>query len=729
MIFKVLVMLINSASSALRVSLWLFIGLLMVANSLSAQNKTIKPGTDTVLINSLNDEAFKMLSSDPKAAKENALVAMKLSDAGHFLKGKDKANLVLGLLHYYQGDYKSALVFLDTALAIRRRRHDVAGEASALNNIGLVYYGQGNYSKALDYFVPAQKLSEQVNNLRLRGSALLNIGNVYDKAEVPAKAEKYYKDAEAILRMANDEAGLAGCLLSLGNVYKNRKKYDLALKSDTQALEMFRKLDDHVWIAASLNNIGDVYKHQGQLDKSLNYFLESLHIKQQIGDRPGMCVTLRGLAEVWGRKGNLVIAIVYAEESRDLAFRIGANELLRDAYRSLAELHERAGNLSQAFRDVKRYIEITENTIGSRSMEKLAEMESKSEIAERESKIKLLEKDKALQALHLKQNQTLIEKNNQFRNWSMVAITLITIIVIIMLNSIRLQRQANRMMEQKSAEILMQRDDLEQKNRVINNQIVLVQQKNKEITDSINYARRIQATLLPPPERFREHFKEHFIFYQPRDIVSGDFYWFTQIGQQLILAVGDCVGHGVPGAFMTVMGCALLNEIVIENNLTDPGLITEELDKKVFSSLRSQVTDPDARGEMDIAVLNFDRQNNTFSFSGARSSIYKVHNREVQQIKGDKYSIGSQMIGTDKFNVQTIPYQSGDMLYLSTDGFADQFGGTYLKKFMTKNFRSVLENISHEKGNDQRLLLENEFFAWKGNAPQTDDVLVIGVRL
>jgi serine phosphatase RsbU (regulator of sigma subunit) len=277
--------------------------------------------------------------------------------------------------------------------------------------------------------------------------------------------------------------------------------------------------------------------------------------------------------------------------------------------------------------------------------------------------------------------------------------------------------------------VLRQRDDLEQKNELINNQIEIVQSKNKEITDSINYAQRIQRTLLPLENRLNEVLSEHFVFYQPRNIVSGDFYWFHHSEETTILAVGDCVGHGVPGAFMTVMGNALLNEIVIENGLDSPLEIVSELNKKVYNSLRSHAADPDAGGDMDIAVIKIDQSSKTIQYTGAKIPVNFVYNGQITQIRPDKFSIGAGREPIICFSQHEFAYQPGTMLYLTSDGYSDQFGGTDLKKFMTKNYRAILSNIADLPCKEQKLIIENEFFAWKGNVAQTDDVLVVGIRL
>ncbi|MES2387255.1 MAG: tetratricopeptide repeat protein [Bacteroidota bacterium] len=685
---------------------------------------------DTTYINKLNELAFGIRDNDPLKAQNLCREALRLSIEDGYLKGQDKAYLIIGIMFFKQSVYDSALFYYNKSLEIREKRNDLKGIANALHNIGLVHFSKGNNVTALDYFERSGAIRNKIKDQAGLWTTYQTLGNLHEQLNVPDKAMMYYNLALPIVKGLGDEEGTAGVLMSLGLAYASLENFPKALVYYIQALELSKKTGNKFSEATIRHNIGDLYKHTGPLATALNYFTESIKIKKSIGDRRGICTSLLSLGEVYGIMGNRVIALVYAEECRDMSIEVGAKDVLRSAYLLVADLQEKLGNYPDALSSLKEYESLNGNSDRQKSSAILSDIEKKRELEQQATYIKLLKKDTDLQKLKIKHQEAQNESANLWNTMLLSVFSLITIIVLVMLNSIRLQRIANQDLEDKQEEILRQRDDLEEKNRLINRQIELVQQKNKEITDSITYARRIQTAMLPAAERMPAYFRDHFVFYQPRDIVSGDFYWCTQISpDNIVLALGDCVGHGVPGAFMTVMGIALMNEIVIEGHITDPVEIVTDLDKKVYASLRTQTSDPDAGGEMDIAVISINPFEKTLKFCGAHSLLYRVHAGAIEQIKGDKFSIGSPPLDEKAFTSHTINYAEGDMIYMSSDGFADQFGGTYLKKFMTKNLRMVLEKISPEKCLDQRVMLENEFFAWKGNAPQTDDVSVIGVRL
>ena len=256
-----------------------------------------------------------------------------------------------------------------------------------------------------------------------------------------------------------------------------------------------------------------------------------------------------------------------------------------------------------------------------------------------------------------------------------------------------------------------------------------IETTNLKITQSIRYAKRIQDAILPDEELVRKHFDEYFILYHPRDIVSGDFYWFTEAGDLLIMIVVDCTGHGVPGAFMTMMGNDLLNQIVIENEITSPEYIIAELDKKVIKNLDSS---QEKRNDgMDIAITVIDRHKQEIYFSGAKLPMYLVHKGVLEQFNGSIFPVGSQQFKGDKnFEKRTISYNKGDIMYLFSDGFQDQFGGGDKRtKYTIKRFRHFLSEMHEMSLSEQKDILEKELIYWQNGNKQTDDILVLGLRL
>lgn len=269
-------------------------------------------------------------------------------------------------------------------------------------------------------------------------------------------------------------------------------------------------------------------------------------------------------------------------------------------------------------------------------------------------------------------------------------------------------------------------------NREITKQKEITEQKNKEIVDSINYAKRIQSSLLPHRKEISKFFPEAFIFYKPRDIVSGDFYWFARVGNRSYIAAADCTGHGVPGALVSMLGFNFLNQIVNELHITDPGKILDELHVRVTRALNKE-KDPDERDMrdgMDIALLAVDEKQKLVEYSGAVRPLYYIDENGLNIVKGNVYSIGGiKSYDTNCFQTHTIKVKSKADFYLFSDGYADQFGGENGKKFKLKNLQSLLLTAQGQSMETQGRIIEKTFYSWAGDHEQVDDVCVVGLRI
>jgi serine phosphatase RsbU (regulator of sigma subunit) len=273
-------------------------------------------------------------------------------------------------------------------------------------------------------------------------------------------------------------------------------------------------------------------------------------------------------------------------------------------------------------------------------------------------------------------------------------------------------------------------EQLSKQKKLVESANRLLESKNEDIISSINYAKRIQQAVLPPEDRVQRDIPLSFIFYRPKDIVSGDFFWFHSLdANRYILAVADCTGHGVPGAFMTVIGSNLLNQIVIENNILQPGKILEELDLHLTSTLRQEKQHRGlVQDGMDIAIICVDKSKKEINFSSAKRPMIFVRNGKLEELKGSKLSIGGLRSEQKHFKEIPIKYEEDDCLYMYSDGIVDQFGGSQNKKLTSKRLRERIMEISEFPVHDQSRQMEELFESWKGNNEQTDDALMIGIR-
>ena len=299
---------------------------------------------------------------------------------------------------------------------------------------------------------------------------------------------------------------------------------------------------------------------------------------------------------------------------------------------------------------------------------------------------------------------------NQYKTQALISLAVILLMALILIPYAR--------------RILREDDKLTQsiieKNRVIG-------LKNRDITDSINYARKIQESLLPHTEHIKEALPNSFVYYKPRDIVSGDFYWFKEIDGKLLLSAADCTGHGVPGALMSMIGFSKLNAIS-HNKKTDPGYILEKLDESVRDVLSSKRYDQESKDGMDMALCSFDLKDKKVQYSGAFRPLIKINGENIEETKGNRYPIGGGSAYTKNgFKTHEFDINKGDCFYMFSYGFPDQFGGPRDKKFMNKKFKSLLKEIQFLPATEQMVRLDTELKKWKGETEQVDDILVIGV--
>jgi serine phosphatase RsbU (regulator of sigma subunit) len=256
----------------------------------------------------------------------------------------------------------------------------------------------------------------------------------------------------------------------------------------------------------------------------------------------------------------------------------------------------------------------------------------------------------------------------------------------------------------------------------------IIREKNKDITDSINYAKKIQQSILPDINIMKAALENSFVFYRPKDIISGDFYWFTDLGEYFLFACADCTGHGVPGALMSMIGSNFIYDIVAEREITNPEGALSELDKRIRKALK-QNEETESKDGMDIAFCSLHKTKRILHYSGANRPLAIVSKGELKEISPDKFPIGGQFTHDKIFSPNRIELKEGDCIYLFSDGITDQFGGPKGKKFMKKNFFELLLKISPFTMKEQEEMLEKHFEGWKGGIEQTDDVCVIGARV
>ncbi|MCE3278989.1 MAG: rsbU 7 [Bacteroidetes bacterium] len=321
---------------------------------------------------------------------------------------------------------------------------------------------------------------------------------------------------------------------------------------------------------------------------------------------------------------------------------------------------------------------------------------------------------------------------------AVIAVTCIYLFIVVRTRNLEKAKiELEKEVELRTFQLREEKEKVEVINKEVIEQKAIIEAKNHDITDSIKYAKNIQEALLPPLQNLHKELKEAFVLYQPKDIVSGDFYWFAKRNNKRFVASVDCTGHGVPGAFMSIIGNTLLNEIVTEKNITKPSEILDELHAGVKTALKQSESENERRDGMDIALCSLNEEGNILEYAGANRPLWifrknKGGEEAFEMIKANKFPIGGMELHENekrRFTNHTIPVEKGDMIYVFSDGYADQFGGPKGKKFMVGNMQKLISDIHEQRVEMQEKALLKAFDDWKGNLEQIDDVLVIGFRI
>lgn len=319
-------------------------------------------------------------------------------------------------------------------------------------------------------------------------------------------------------------------------------------------------------------------------------------------------------------------------------------------------------------------------------------------------------KERAIKEETIKRQQVELSSEKKMRYTLFGGLGIISLLLVFAINRFLVTRK--------------QKDTIAEQKKVVEEQKELVEEQKKDITDSIQYAENIQRALLPSTEQL-SLLPEHFVLFHPKDIVSGDFYWMQHHNNSVYLAACDCTGHGVPGAFMSMIGSSQLDEAVIEKGLTQPNEIFYEVRKGFINALKQ--TGETQKDGMDAVLIKWDKKNQ-LEFAAAYNPLFLIRNKELLETKPDKQPVGFYTGEQKPFTHHELSLEKGDTVYIFSDGYHDQFGGPKDKKFMIKNFKKLLLSIQDKPMNEQKTILEETMAEWKGDTEQIDDILVMGVR-
>jgi serine phosphatase RsbU (regulator of sigma subunit) len=617
-------------------------------------------------------------------------------------QGHDKAIILTQLSKRYSSkDPDHALKLAQEAVALANKIKDTEAQLAANLQLGELYQDFSEHEKANTSFLEALRISEATGNVKGIGRAKMEIGSMHGEMRKTDLSLKNYYEAMPYLEKAGDKKLLGDLYNFMGTAYKNKDSFDSSLHYHNKALAIRIELKDKRGMSYSYNNIGLVYNKQENYPKALDYLRMSLAIKDSLGDKKGGAGSRINIATIYNTLGNYDEALEYALRGIELAEEAKAREFKKVGYQTVAESYSQKGNYKDAFIYLEKYAQLKDSIYDETSVQSIAELQTKYDTEKKERAIDLLNKEKEVQSLALKKNQYMIYGIS-------AGCILLLVLAAVIYGSYNQKKKAHALLELQNVQIA---------------------EKNKEITDSIRYAKRIQEALLPMEEDIYRNFSDAFILYKPKDIVSGDFYWFSRKGELCILAVADCTGHGVPGAMMSMMGHNLMNQIVNDENVTSPGHALKMLDQRINRALNNTTDQNENRDGMDIAFCVIETNTQRLHFAGAFRPLLLVRNNSLIECNASKFAIGGRQRQDKVFENNIIQLSKGDTIYMFSDGFADQFGGEKGKKFKYSQFKEVLMSIHSRPMKGQQAALDKIFEDWKGHLEQVDDILVVGVRI
>lgn len=654
---------------------------------------------------------FSSIAQDKKAITDS-LEAELRKEKPDSLKALDMCELCA---RYTFTDQDKALNFSARGIALSEKINFPKGKAVCLYESGIVYYYQGKYDRALECYIAslgffekyAQKHPRDTAAIKYVGDNLHNMGKVYNRQRQPDNALQSYQRALAIFQSINSLTGISSCYNNMAAVYDAKGDHEKTRYYLEEFLKISEQLGDKHRISTAYNNIGLVYKIEKKYSEALVYLSKGLKLREEMQDMKGLAYSYNDIGDLYMELGDVDKAIALFHRSLEHAGRSNSKERVQAAYYALSLAYAKAKKFDKAYDYQSKLAAIKDSLFNEETVKRTAEMTARYESDKKQHQIELLQKSNELQAAEIAKSDA-ERKSQQLQKIAFaVGFILILIIVVVVLRSYRQKQRDNR-------------------NLALQKSIIEV--KHKEITDSIVYAKRIQQAMLTTESYISRYAPEHFIYFKPRDIVSGDFYWALYQHDKFWMAACDCTGHGVPGAFMSLLNISYLNETVLEKKISSPEKVLEEVRASIMRSLDADGKHENRDG-MDCAVFAIDFRNMTLEAACANNSLYIYRNGSYIELKADKQPVGLHQEKAAPYTLHKLPLQQGDMIYAFTDGFADQFGGRDGKKFKSNNFRKLLEAVHDRPAREQMSTIAQTFDRWKGNLEQVDDVCVIGVRI
>jgi len=630
-----------------------------------------------------------------------------------------KVNILNQLFNLYNANNNdSSLKFSKQAYELSSKIKYDEGKITAVNNIGTVYYYQGKNAEALKFFLESIKLAEELKvkkptslfASKQMSRAYNNIGTIYQRQNDLEKAEQYFLKSISLDISTNDLLSAAHAYNNIGTIKEAQNKYDEAILNYEKSLDIKTKANDSLGIPSTLINIGVIKMNDKKFEEASSLFLRALSFCDKTNNIQDKALCLINLGDLFYLKKDYHTSIIYYLDGIEVCKKQQYLQFLSYAYQSTSLAHYRLKEFEKAYEYFQYYSNTKDSIYNKDNARILREMETKYETDTKEKEIKLLTADKELHEAQLNKNRIIIYS-------SIAGLVLITGFAFYVFYALNQKKKINR--------------ELDLRNKKIEHAYHIIDEKQREVMDSINYAKRIQYALLANDDFLNKNLSNYFVLFKPKDIVSGDFYWATHVLNKnnedlFYLAVCDSTGHGVPGAFMSLLSIGFLSEAIKEKDIFEPNKVFDYVRKRLVDSISSE----QQKDGFDGILMCFNKTTGavTYAASNNKPVLVNTTGTELMELSCDKMPVGKGD-KTEGFSLFTLNYQKGDSLYLYTDGYADQFGGPKGKKFKYKQLEDTILSNSIKPLSQQKEILHDSFVNWQGALEQVDDVCVIGVKL
>ena len=674
-----------------------------------------------------------------------------------------------GLIYDNIDSSLNALLMFDKASQLAEQSKDTLTLIDVYTTKGIFYKKNSKYTLALESLITALKLSEYSGNLDGFFPICINLGTIYEQMLDYDNAFELYKKAEKVIDKDKDQNALAIINYKIGKMVLREFKYVEAEKYLKIVYEIHEQRNDKNGLIVSAAALSGIYYELKQYEEFLKWLKISMENAEVTQNQQGLASDYSAYGKYYEEvEHNYPKALEYYKKNLELDLNKVQLSHMYIVYRQLYMIYEKLGDFKNAFKYYNLYSAINDSLYNSENIKKQTELKLDYEYDKVQH-----QKDIENQIKEHEQ-KLLLEKERQRRNFFILVGVLASILLLLSFRSYRIKKKANILLAKQKQQIEEKNEELNQQNAeiaaqrdylgVVNNELELknkeiAEQKNKieifhnELKDSIQYAKQIQEAVLPSKEFIDSILTEYFIIFKPRDIVSGDFYWINKIENWIVIAVADCTGHGVPGAFMSMLGISLMNEIKIIDEKINAANALNELRTKMIKALKQRGISGEQKDGMDMSLLAIDSNTNNAQWAGANNPIWIVSsskfevssstenkqtvltnlkqetsNHKLFELKPDKMPIAIYE-KIDNFTNHEISLQKGDIIYLASDGYADQFGGLKGKKFLSKKFKKLLIENCSKSMFDQKKIIEATFVEWKNKNEQTDDITIVGIKI